>query len=60
MYVGSAFAEHTSAFHRVAARVGGIRRFDSLELRAGLSRIGFVDYDEIKLGGAFVFRVRKA
>lgn len=59
VYVGSTFARAASLLARVAARVAGIRRFEPLELQAWLSRIGFVDYEEIQLGGAFVFRVRK-
>ena len=30
-----------------------------LELRAWLSRIGFSDYEELRLGGSFVFKVRR-
>lgn len=59
VYVGSTFARASSWVARVAARVAGIRRFEPLELRAWLSRIGFIDYEEIQLGGAFIFRVRK-
>lgn len=59
VYVGSTFARAASWVARVAARVAGIRRFEPLALHAWLSRIGFVDYEEIQLGGAFIFRVRK-
>jgi len=59
VYVGSTFARAASVTARVAARVAGIRRFEPLELHAWLARIGFVDYEEIQLGGAFIFRVRK-
>lgn len=59
VFVASAFHHKTSFFHRFAGRLGGIRRYDPHELRAWLSRVGFVDYDEIKLGGAFIFRVRR-
>jgi hypothetical protein len=40
-------------------RAAGIRRFEPSELRAWLQRIGFSDYEEVRLGGAFVFRVRR-
>jgi ubiquinone/menaquinone biosynthesis C-methylase UbiE len=59
VFVGSTFAPSRSLAGRVAARLGGIRRFEPTELRAWLSRVGFADYDEIRLGGAFVFRVRR-
>lgn len=59
IFVGSAFHQKASAFHRLAGRLGGIRRFDPHELRSWLSRVGFVDYEEIRLGSAFIFRVRK-
>jgi len=59
LFVGSTFAPSRSVFGKVAARVAGIRRFDPAELRAWLSRIGFADYEEVRLGSAFIFRVRK-
>jgi SAM-dependent methyltransferase len=59
VYVGSTFSQSTSLMGRLSARVAGIRRFDPLELRAHLSRLGFCEYDEIRLGDAFIFRVRK-
>lgn len=59
VYVGSTFSHSTSLLGRAAARIAGIRRFEPLELRAWLSRVGFADYEEIQLGGAFIFRVRK-
>ncbi|HEY1554919.1 MAG TPA: class I SAM-dependent methyltransferase [Kofleriaceae bacterium] len=59
VYVGSTFAEAPSLLGRLAARAAGIRRFESGELRAWLSRIGFSDYEDVRLGGAFVFRVRR-
>lgn len=59
VFVGSAFHQKASRLKRLASRIGGIRRFDPYELRTWLSRVGFVDYDEIRLGGAFIFRIRK-
>jgi SAM-dependent methyltransferase len=59
IFVGSTFAPSRSLAGRLAARIGGIRRFEPSELRAWLSRVGFADYEEIRLGGAFVFRVKK-
>ena len=58
-YVGSTFAEAPSFVGRMLARAAGIRRFDSSELRSWLQRIGFADYEELRLGGAFVFRAKK-
>ncbi|MDQ3364092.1 MAG: methyltransferase domain-containing protein [Myxococcota bacterium] len=58
-YVGSTFAEAPSLFGRLAARAAGIRRFAPSELRAWLQRIGFADYEDVRLGGALVFRVRR-
>jgi ubiquinone/menaquinone biosynthesis C-methylase UbiE len=58
-YVASAFNKSKSILGRFAARIAGIRRFDPPELQAQLSRIGFSDYDEIRLGDAFIFHVRK-
>jgi SAM-dependent methyltransferase len=58
-YIGSTFAEAPSLFGRLAARAAGIRRFDPSELRAWLQRIGFADYEDVRLGGALVFRVRR-
>ncbi len=58
-YVGSTFAEAPSLLGRLAARAAGIRRFDPSELRAWLQRIGFADYEDVRLGGALVFRVRR-
>ncbi|GAB4533893.1 MAG: class I SAM-dependent methyltransferase [Haliangiales bacterium] len=59
VYVGSTFARARTITGRLASRVAGIRRFDPHELRAWLSRIGFADYDEMRLGDSFIFRVRK-
>jgi SAM-dependent methyltransferase len=59
IYVGSTFAEAPSLVGRIAARAAGIRRFETGELRAWLQRIGFSDYEDVRLGGAFVFRVRR-
>ncbi len=59
VYVGSTFAPATRVVARFASRITGIRRFDPPELRAWLSRIGFSDYEEIRLGDGFVFKVRK-
>ncbi len=59
IYVGSTFAEAPSLVGRLAARAAGIRRFEPGELRAWLQRIGFSDYEDVRLGGAFVFRVRR-
>jgi SAM-dependent methyltransferase len=59
VFVGGTFAPASSMFGRIAARVAGIRRFDPKELRVWLSRVGFADYEEIRLGDAFIFRVRK-
>ena len=59
LYVGSTFAEAPSLLGKIAARAAGIRRFETAELRAWLQRIGFSDYEEVKLGAAFVFRVRR-
>jgi SAM-dependent methyltransferase len=58
-YVGSTFAEAPSLLGRLAARTAGIRRFEPSELRAWLQRIGFADYEDVRLGGALVFRVRR-
>jgi SAM-dependent methyltransferase len=59
VFVGSTFSKSTSTLGRMTARLGGIRRFDPLELRSWLSRMGFADYEEIHLGRAFIFRARK-
>jgi SAM-dependent methyltransferase len=59
LYVGSTFSQSRSLLGRFSARIAGIRRFDPPELRAWLSRIGFADYEEIRLGSAFIFRARK-
>jgi SAM-dependent methyltransferase len=59
IYVGSTFAEAPSLVGRIAARAAGIRRFEPGELRAWLQRIGFADFEDVRLGGAFVFRVRR-
>jgi SAM-dependent methyltransferase len=59
IYVGSTFSEAPSLLGRLAARAAGIRRFEPGELRAWLQRIGFSDFEDVKLGGAFVFKVRR-
>lgn len=59
LLVGSTFAPSRSLAGRLTARMAGIRRFDPSELRAWLSRVGFADYEEVRLGDAFIFRVRK-
>jgi SAM-dependent methyltransferase len=59
VYVGSTFAESSRAVGRLAARLTGIRRFDPSELRAWLSRIGFSEYEQVRLGDGFIFRARK-
>jgi SAM-dependent methyltransferase len=59
IYVGSTFAEAPSLVGRLAARAAGIRRFAPSELRAWLQRLGFADYEDVRLGGALVFRARR-
>lgn len=59
LYVGSTFAEAKSLIGKVAARAAGIRRFEPSELRAWLQRIGFADYEDVRLGAALVFRARR-
>ena len=59
VFVGSTFAEAPTLPGRWAARAAGIRRFDPPELRAWLGRLGFADFEELRLGGAFVFRAKK-
>jgi len=59
VYVGGTFAQTRSGLSRVAARLAGIRRFHTPELRAWLSRVGFADYEEIHLGHGLIFRCRK-
>jgi SAM-dependent methyltransferase len=59
VYVGGTFAQTRSVVGRLAARVAGIRRFHTPELRAWLSRLGFADYEELHLGKGLVFRCRK-
>ena len=59
VFVGSTFGEAPSLFGRVTARIAGIRRFAPSELRGWLSRIGFCDYEDVRLDGAIIFRVRK-
>ena len=59
VYVGSTFAEAPSLLGRLTARAAGIRRFEPGELRSWLQRIGFADYEDVRLGGAIVFRVRR-
>jgi len=59
VYVGSTFAEARSMVGKLAARAAGIRRFDPNELRAWLARVGLGEFEELRLGGAFIFRARK-
>jgi len=59
VYVGSTFSEAPTVLGRWAARAAGIRRFDPPELRAWLGRLGFAEFEELRLGGAFVFRAKK-
>jgi SAM-dependent methyltransferase len=59
LYVGSTFAEAPSLFGKIAARAAGIRRFDPDSLRSWLNRIGFADFEELRLEGALIFRCRK-
>ena len=59
LYVGSTFAEAPTFLGRLAARAAGIRRFAPGELRAWLQRLGFSDYEDVRLGGALVFRARR-
>jgi SAM-dependent methyltransferase len=59
VYVGSTFDKDTSLVARAASRIAGIRRFDPQEMHALLSRVGFIDYEDIHLGDSFVFRVRR-
>lgn len=59
LFVGSTFAEAPTLVGRVVARAAGIRRYTGGELRSQLSRVGFAEYEELRLGGAFVFRARR-
>lgn len=59
LFVGSTFSPAKSLLGRLSSQIAGIRRFHPSELRAWLSRVGFADYEEVRLGEAFIFRVRK-
>lgn len=59
VFVGSTFAPSRTLAGRLASKVGGIRRFEPGELRAWLSRIGFADYEELRLADSIVFKVRR-
>jgi SAM-dependent methyltransferase len=59
IFVGSTFAEAPSIFGRIVARAAGIRRFSPSELRSWLQRIGFSDYEDVRMGSALVFRTRR-
>jgi ubiquinone/menaquinone biosynthesis C-methylase UbiE len=59
MYVGSTFAPAGSLPRRAIAKAAGIRRFPPAVLRAWLARIGFADYEDVRLGDTFIFRARK-
>lgn len=59
LFVGSTYSPAKSLMGRLTSQVAGIRRFPPTELRARLSRLGFADYEEVRLGEAFIFRVRK-
>ena len=51
--------DEAEPFERTVDARRGIRRFEPSELRAWLQRIGFADYEDVRLGGALVFRVRR-
>jgi SAM-dependent methyltransferase len=57
--VGSTFAQAPTLFGKVSARLAGIRRYDPGELRDQLARLGFAEYEELRLDGSFVFRARR-
>jgi SAM-dependent methyltransferase len=59
IYVGSTFAEAPSLLGKVAARVAGIRRFAPSALRSWLQRLGFAEYEDLRVGGAIIFRARR-
>lgn len=59
IYVGSTFAEAPSLLGKVVARVAGIRRFAPAELRSWLQRLGFAEYEDLRVGGAIIFRTRR-
>ena len=59
LYVGSTFSRSVSRLGKVTARLAGIRRFEPSELHAWLSRLGFSEYEEIRFGATFIFKVRK-
>ena len=59
IYVGSTFAEAPSIVGKVVARAAGIRRFAPSELRSWLQRLGFADYEDLRVGGAIIFRARR-
>ncbi|MEZ4359387.1 MAG: methyltransferase domain-containing protein [Kofleriaceae bacterium] len=59
IYVGSTFAEAPSLLGKVAARAAGIRRFAPTALRSWLQRLGFSDYEDLRVGGAIIFRARR-
>ena len=59
IYVGSTFGEAPTLLGQWAARAAGIRRFEPSELRAWLGRVGFSEFEDLRLGAAFVFRAKK-
>lgn len=59
IYVGSTFAEASSLLGKAVARVAGIRRFSPPELRSWLQRLGFAEYEDLRVGGAIIFRARR-
>jgi ubiquinone/menaquinone biosynthesis C-methylase UbiE len=59
IYVGSTFADASSLLGKAVARMAGIRRFSPPELRSWLQRLGFSDYEDLRVGGAIIFRARR-
>jgi SAM-dependent methyltransferase len=59
IYVGSTFAEAPSLLGKVVARMAGIRRFAPAELRSWLQRLGFAEYEDLRVGEAIIFRTRR-
>jgi SAM-dependent methyltransferase len=59
VFVASTFAESANPVSRAASRIAGVRRFDPAELRAWLSRVGFADYEEIRIAEAVIFKARR-
>ncbi len=59
VFVGAVYAPSSSWTRKTAAKLAGVRQLTGSHLEGWLSRLGFIDFESIRLADTVIFRCRK-